>query len=173
MNLQLFKILVDDKPCHGGNGAYPPIGEWSVPVPNPKCCERGYHLTSEPLKWYKPKSVLYIAEGDGASHSDNGDKIAFERVRLVAKVTRETPNLSAYPQLRLYLALVERSNDRDADISWADLSGANLSRANLSDADLSGANLSGADLSGAYRPTDPPAGWKCDGYGYLAKERVA
>jgi hypothetical protein len=59
--------------------------------------------------------------------------------------------------LRLYLAMVERSNDRDADISWADLSGA----------DLSGAYLSGADLSGAYRPTDPPTGYAPDEYGYL------
>ena len=33
-------------------------------------------------------------------------------------------------------------------------------RAHLSGANLSRANLSGADLSGAYRPTDPPAGYK-------------
>ena len=53
---------------------------------------------------------------------------------------------------------------------WAIESRADLSRADLSGANLSGADLSGADLSGAYRPSDPPAGYKANAHGRLEKE---
>lgn len=49
-------------------------------------------------------------------------------------------------------------------LARADLAGANLAGANLVGADLAGANL-----GGAYRPSDPPAGWVPDVYGYLRR----
>jgi len=160
----LFKILVDGKPCHGGNGEYPPIGEWTERV-KPSCCGSGYHLTSDPLKWWVPLSTLWLAESDGAINGDGQDKAAFERVRLIEQITWDWPYLCMFPRLRAFLAASARSKDTKADITRAELSGANLSGA-----DLSYANLSGADLSGAHRPINPPTGYLVDQCGYLIKE---
>jgi hypothetical protein len=78
-------------------------------------------------------------------------------------------------------ANLSRANLSEANLYGANLSGANLygaylygadlSGANLSGANLSGANLSGADLYRAYRPFDPPSGWRATSSGYL--ERLA
>ena len=186
----LFKILVDGGPCHGGSGAYPEPGKWTQRV-DPKCCSKGYHLTSDPLKWWKPNSELWIAEPDGKIDGDGGDKAAFQRCRLVKKITKSWEYLPMFPRIRAFLAASEKSKDRGANICWADLSranlyGANLSRANLSGAnlygadlsganfygaDLSGANLSGADLSRAYCPKYKAKGWAADRDGYIQKVR--
>lgn len=39
----LFKVLVDGKPCHGGMGKYPKVGEWTDSK-CPLCCTSGWHL---------------------------------------------------------------------------------------------------------------------------------
>ena len=137
----LFKILIDGKSCHGGNAEYPPIGEWTEPI-EPYCCSTGWHLTSDPLRWWKPKSTLWLCEGELPIHGDGEDKAAFHRVRRIIEVTHAWPYLPMFPRIRCFLFASARSIDKDA----------NLSGANLSRADLSGANLSGANLSGAYRP---------------------
>ena len=160
----LFKVLgADGKPCHGG------YGKWHLPTDGkpgrwmakrkPVCCESGYHLTSEPLRWYVRGARVFLAQGEGPISGDGDDKAAFSRARLIQEITRDWRYLCMFPTVRLFLALTERCGDPSADISWADLSranlsgadlsGANLSRANLSRADLSGANLSRAYLSGA------------------------
>ena len=178
----LFKVLVDGAPCHGGDGKYPPLKKWTPVVNKPSCCHQGYHLTSDPLRWWKPKAALWLAEGRGPLHGDGSDKAAFAQVRLIEEITTDWPLLVMFPRLRAFLAATARSNDPGANLSCAylsgaDLSGADLSRANLSGANLSGANLSGADLSGAdligaalsgaYRPSSPPAGWTVNKEGRL------
>ena len=67
-----------------------------------------------------------------------------------------------------------------ANLSRADLSSANLSRANLSHADLSGADLSRADLSGAYLSRANLSGqWiiqgatRSDGYAFFLQKLTA
>ena len=155
--IPLFKILVNHNPPHGGTGKYPPLGRWTKPV-TPSVCSHGYHLTSDPLRWWRPNSQLFLAEPKGPVSGDGKDKGAFKSVRLLQRITKDWQYLQMFPRIRAFLAAVERSNNPKADITWAnlswvDLSGANLfwanlSRANLSRANLSWANLSGADLSG-------------------------
>ena len=146
--IPLFKVLVDGKSCHGGNADYPPIGEWTKPV-EPSCCSTGWHLTSDPLRWWKPKATLWLCEAETPISGDGEDKAAFRRVRRIMEITHTWPYLPMFPRVRCFLAAAARSVDKDADISYASLSGANLSRADLSGANLSGANLSGANLSRA------------------------
>ena len=194
----LFKVLVDGAPCHGGSGAYPPAGQWTERVEDEdvECCSGGYHLTTDPLGWWRPRATLDLAADDptGGISGDGSDKAAFARVRVIYRITREWRYLVMFPRIRCFLAATERSLDSGVDIAWADLSGANLSRANLSGANLSGANLSkaslsgailsgailsgadlsgailsGADLSGAFCPTNPPDGWLPDEYGRLRR----
>ena len=180
----LFKVLVNDAPCHGGAGSYPPPGEWTEPISEPVCCSRGYHLTTDPLRWWKPKAALWVAEGRGPLDGDGEDKAAFSSVRRGYRIDWTWPFLPLYPRVRAFLAASARSFDPQADVSGADLSGANLScanlsRANLSHANLSHANLSRAYLSGAdlfdanlscaYRPYGPPVGWHADTNGFLRR----
>ncbi len=147
VTVALFKVLVDGKSCHGGSYTYPALGEWT-PAKTPMVCYSGYHLTTSPLRWWKSRTTLYLAEGDGPI-SCEGDKASFSRVRLIEEVTRDWPYLGMFPDVRAFLAASERSTNPGADLSWANLSGANLSRANLSGANLSGANLYKANLSEA------------------------
>jgi len=198
--MPLFKILVDGKSCHGGSYEWKP-GRWTkrVKAADVACCRAGYHLTSDPLAWWKPKATLWLAEAEGRIDGDGGDKAAFARVRLIEQITKDWRFLPMFPRVRAFLVACAKSEDRDADIGWADLSGANLhgadlygadlhganlsgaylsganlyganlSGANLYGADLSGADLYGADLHGAYRPTSLPSGWICCGGGRLKK----
>ena len=136
----LFKVLVKGCPCYGGDGKYPKLGVWTPPV-KPRVCKSGYHLTADPLRWWRPDADLYLAEGRGRLDGRGDDKAAFQQVRLLRKVTPKWPLLTVFPRVRAFLAATERSRDAGADISWA--------------------NLSGADLSGADRPTNPPSGWTC------------
>ena len=162
MTVALFKVLVDGKSCHGGSYTYPALGEWTQ-AKTPMVCCSGYHLTTSPLRWWKSRATLYLAEGDGPI-SCEGDKASFSRVRLIEEVTRDWPYLGMFPDVRAFLAASERSMNPGAGIFWANLSWANLyeanlyeanlsradlSRANLYEANLYEANLSRADLSGA------------------------
>jgi hypothetical protein len=147
MTVALFKVLVDGKSCHGGSYTYPALGEWTQ-AKTPMVCCSGYHLTTSPLRWWKSRATLYLAEGDGPI-SCEGDKASFSRVRLIEEVTRDWPYLGMFPDVRAFLAASERSMNPGAGIFWANLSRANLSRANLYEANLYEANLSRADLSRA------------------------
>mgnify|MGYP003735466721 FL=1 len=82
----LFKGLVNGRSCHGGAAEYPPPGEWTARI-SPSCCKSGWHLTSDPLRWWTPKASLWLAEGDGLLAGDGSDKAAFERVRIVEQIT--------------------------------------------------------------------------------------
>jgi hypothetical protein len=147
--MPMFKVLVGGSACHGGSYKYPRIGVWT-PTVKPMVCSTGYHLTSDPLKWWKPGAQLFVAEGRGDFDGER-DKVAFASVRLVRELKLGDPALGPYPRIRAFLQLCAKAADPKyvADLSGANLSGANLSGANLSGANLSGANLSGADLSRA------------------------
>ena len=73
----------------------------------------------------------------------------------------------AYPEFSRWL--YARGLIPQISLEGANLEGANLRGANLVDAYLVDAYLDGANLRGAYRPSDPPAGWVPDSYGYLRR----
>jgi hypothetical protein len=184
--VSLFKIT-DEKGCATNGGspafAYPlPAGKrpgsWTPAVPNPVACSRGYHLTTRPLAYgaAQENRRLFLAEHRGSVHVQ-GDKAAFESVRLVLEITPEWPLISMYPEaLACLMTRWRRENGTDAqwptwaNLSWANLSGAYLSWANLSGAYLSRANLSRANLSRAKGYTLPKE-WKVRPDGLV--ERVA
>jgi uncharacterized protein YjbI with pentapeptide repeats len=158
--MTLFKVT--DADGHATNGGKPTFayplpgkrpGAWTPAVEKPVACSRGYHLTTHPLNYggLREGSRIFLAEHRGAVHVQ-GDKGAFESVRLVAEVTPEWPLLRMYTEaLVCLMTRWRRENGPDAQWpAWANLSGANLSGANLSGANLSGANLRGANLIGAY-----------------------
>jgi hypothetical protein len=62
------------------------------------------------------------------------------------------------------------ANLRYADLRYANLSSADLRSANLRYANLSSANLSSANLSSAFRPYNPPDGWKVSYGGLLIRD---
>ena len=92
-----------------------------------------------------------------------GDKRARKRLRITWTPLHSVWLAVAHPNHALWL----EQQGMIPPIRGANLGGANLYGANLGGADLGGANLGGANLRGAYRPTDPPAGWVSDAYGYL------
>ena len=177
----LFKVLTREGKGTHQNFDYPlPTakrpGKWTEPV-NPKTCVSGYHIVHRVTPWL-PSDLfdIYTAEGRGGIDCAV-DKVAFESIRLLEKVTPEWPLLPLYPEVRAALmkcwkmenpkatkwptwanlsranlsrADLSGANLSRADLSWANLSRAYLSGAYLSRANLSRANLSGADLSGAY-----------------------
>jgi hypothetical protein len=157
--MTLFKITdADGRATNGGTPAFAyPLpgkrpGAWTPAVEKPVACSRGYHLTTHPLNYggLREGSRIFLAEHRGAVHVQ-GDKAAFESVRLVAEVTPEWPLLRMCPEaLACLMTRWRRENGPDAQWpAWADLSGADLSGADLSGADLSWANLIGANLIGA------------------------
>jgi len=193
-NMLLFKVLVNGRSCHGGAAEYPPPGEWTARI-SPSCCKSGWHLTSDPLRWWTPKASLWLAEGDGLLAGDGSDKAAFERVRIVEQITRDWKYLPMFPRVRAFLVASIRSEDANSDILWATLVGANLAGANLVGATLEGADLAGADLAEAYlveadlagayladanlagakwnNSEQPPTGWKQGYDGRLTKLEVS
>ena len=176
--MTLFKVT-NEKGCATNGGspafAYPlPTGKrpgaWTPPVDNPVACSRGYHLTTRPLAWGAAQEDrrLFLAEHRGAVHVQ-GDKAAFESVRLLLEVTPEWPLLRMYPEaLACLMMRWRRGNGPDAQWpAWANLGRANLSRANLSGADLSGANLSRANLGGATGEYTLPQQYKVGKDGFV------
>lgn len=186
----LFKILgPNGKAIHGGTGSWPlpkdgEPGEWMEVEGEPSCCRSGLHLVSDPLRWWQPKARLFVAEPDltRPMSSDNFEKAAFQRARLVEEITPDWPLLCCFPRIRAFIAAAKRSRNPDANLAdanlagaylaGADLAGADLARANLARAYLAGANLARADLVGAdlvraYRPFDPPNGWHANDSGHL------
>jgi hypothetical protein len=94
MTKKLYKILVDGKSCHGGTmkwslpkkkGKKWTPGEWHEHVGEVKICATGFHLTTEPFKWYKWGCTAYEAEAEGIESWEN-DKCACKRVRLLKEV---------------------------------------------------------------------------------------
>jgi hypothetical protein len=173
------------RPCNGGTSEPAlAIGEWS-PVREVAVCCVGWHVTTEPHRYVG--SRVWLVEGRG-EHETIGDKTVWSQIRPLAEVdpalcidprvfVRCAPDLAGADLLGADLA---SANLRGADLLGADLASANLASANLASADLAsadlvGANLDGADLAsadldGAYRPSDPPAGWRVNADNRLERE---
>jgi len=150
-----FKVLLPDRRApYNLEYQYPEPGVWTKRIGKADCamCVAGYHLTTEPLRWWQKGAELWTAEGQAYVKGDGRDKGVFGRVRLLEKVTDKWPWLNMYYQVKVFVEMEkEKAYLSRADLSGAGLSGADLSGAYLSGANLSRANLSGADLSGAYR----------------------
>ena len=78
--------------CHGSTMAWPAPtadgpGEWLPPV-KPRMCSTGYHLTTDPARWFDAADrVVFAVEHDGEMVSDGGDKVSVEMCRLVRELT--------------------------------------------------------------------------------------
>ena len=100
--MSLYKVLGQDgKAIHGGlldwslpvkkGRAWKP-GKWHKVEPPIECCRTGLHLVEEDgiYSWYKPYCKVFEAEGAGAE-SREGNKIAFERARLIRPARIKQP----------------------------------------------------------------------------------
>jgi len=82
----LFKVLKKSRACSGGDFDYRSYIDnkeaWTPPIEKPQACATGYHLTTQPWKWYQEGAVVYQAEGRGA-HDVLANKIAYESIRIL------------------------------------------------------------------------------------------
>ena len=127
--------------CNGGTADPLPIGEWSPIVENAEICVRGWHTTSDPLRWRGVR--VWLVEGDGLVGEED-DKRCWRRIRPLAEVD---PRQAIDDRCRV---AAMRADLREADLGGADLRGANLRGADLRGANLGGADLREADLHDAY-----------------------
>jgi hypothetical protein len=98
---QGIKVLLAGASWHGGkhewslptratDEAWTP-GEWT-PAVAPSVCSRGWHLTTEPAKWWSgdARVTAYLAEWDGAlARREDDEKFAVERCRLLRELTAD------------------------------------------------------------------------------------
>jgi len=137
-------------PCNGGHANPLSVGVWSEKVDDPQICKRGWHTTSDPLKWRGLR--VWLVEG-GECFGRDGDKLIWDRIRPLAEVDPEKC-IDRRIWVRCNYSDLNRANLSHADLSHADLYGAdlshaNLAHANLAHADLNRANLARANLYGA------------------------
>ena len=149
--------------CNGGDRSFrpdPPCtatrpGKWTATIDDPKICNRGYHATTDPVRWSGCR--VSVVEVDRVAGREN-DKIVCGAFRELAIVDPEkcvdpriyvAANRPYLSLANLSLANLSQANLSHADLSHADLSQANLSQANLYHANLYHANLSHANLSHA------------------------
>jgi hypothetical protein len=92
---KLYKVLMGNKSYNGGDFQYSlprkrgkgwQAGQWHEAKGNIEVCSNGFHLTTEPFRWYKWGADIYEAEGAGDWDADGDDKTAFRRVRLLKPV---------------------------------------------------------------------------------------
>ena len=77
-------------PTRSTDGSWAP-GEWTPRVP-PSVCLRGWHLTTEPARWWGAEGDVraYLAEWDGTvARREGDDKFAVERCRLLRELTAD------------------------------------------------------------------------------------
>ncbi len=98
-----YKVIVDNASAHGGDfdwtahlprptkaGAYRP-GKWTPTIPTPVICERGWHLTTDPMRWPKVGMQVYEAKPGRVADAD-GDKIVTDRCRLLRPAPETIPD---------------------------------------------------------------------------------
>jgi hypothetical protein len=139
---ELYWCVTDQygRPCNGGDRSQRLTSEWSEPIDDPKICHRGYHVTTDPLRW--AGSLVSLVEVDEVLDAHD-DKRLVRRRRAIARVDPDQ-----CIDLRIWVAC-QRPHLHGLDLRGADLRGANLRGADLRDADLRGADLRDADLYGA------------------------
>ena len=57
-------------------------------IANVKCCTRGYHLVEFPavLEWLAADCTIYLAQGRGKTHTNDGRKTAYSQARLLRRL---------------------------------------------------------------------------------------
>lgn len=143
------------RPCNGGDADPIPLGEWSPTIEDAVLRRRGWHTTSDPVRW--KGSRVWLVEGGGLVGED-GDKRVWKRIRPLAEVD---PRRSICN--RIQVAAMRTS------LRGADLYGAYLTGANLTGTDLTGAYLTGTDLTGANLEGADIAGWERGPDGYARR----
>lgn len=99
--IERFKVLTrDGTSAHGGKFAWslptrlgdndndPQTipGDWTPPIANPEICERGYHLTTDPMRWPVIGMRVFTAEPDVPEPVEVADDKSLHRsVRLLAE----------------------------------------------------------------------------------------
>ncbi len=158
------------RPCNGGDAEPLPLGEWSPTIEDAVLFRRGWHTTSDPVRW-KGRRV-WLVEGDGLVETEH-DKMCWRRIRPLAEVD---PRQSICTRIRVAAMrpYLEGADLRGADLRGAGLTGAYLYGAYLRRADLRGAllrgaylygaDLRGADLTGAYLRRADLTGASLDGW---------
>ncbi len=139
--------------CNGGTGVVLPAsqgvpGPWTDPIDDVEICARGWHATTDPIRWHGSRVALVEVESIGGI---DRDKIACCRLRELAVVDEAVDARLWVAAHRPHLegADLRGANLRDANLRGADFRGADLRGADLEDADLRGADLEGANLRGA------------------------
>ena len=86
---KLYKVLVNGKSCHGGKMTWSlpngKPGKWHRFQGEPVICQSGFHLTTEPFRWYKLDCECYLSEAKEVLAWEN-DKCVAKSVRLLEKV---------------------------------------------------------------------------------------
>jgi len=133
--------------CNGGDrtfrlepGTVKKPGPWAPRIDDVLLCSRGYHATSDPLRW--SGLTVELVEVDAvAERLDN--KIVCHTMRSLGRVD---PMQCA--DARIFVA-ASRPDLNGASLDGASLDGASLNRASLNRASLYRASLDGASLDGA------------------------
>ena len=136
-------------------GHWQPGGWVSIPDDQPlSWCQRGLHLTCDPLRWMIKKGRVFLAEYRGEwVQNQTTDKCCFRSVRLLAELGLDSLDLSVklFKMINsgVYLrgAYLRGAYLRDVHLRDADLRDAYLRGAYLQDAYLQGADLRGEKLT--------------------------
>ena len=88
-----YKVLLDGKWFHGGDFQWSlpengKPGKWHSVEGDLKMCERGFHLTDNPQKWWDRNAKCYEDEYKDALEPQD-DKICVRKVRLVRELTED------------------------------------------------------------------------------------
>jgi len=95
---QGIKVLQSGASWHGGSHVWSlpqsqpdsvTPGAWT-PAVKPRLCSSGWHLTTEPARWWGPEGDVraYLAEWDGTvARAEGEDKFSVERCRLLRELT--------------------------------------------------------------------------------------
>ena len=88
-----YKVLLDGKSFHGGDFEWSlpengKPGKWHSVKGDLKMCERGFHLTDNPQKWWDRTAKCYEVEYKDAL-APQDDKICVRKVRLVRELTED------------------------------------------------------------------------------------
>src|SRR4030042_5034800 len=83
---KLFKVVKDMGSCHGGTHVFK-LGEWTSVIENALMCQKGWHLTTMPYKWFVWGCTVFEAEAKNIK-GWNEDKCVCDSIRIVKEVSK-------------------------------------------------------------------------------------